>query len=181
MLTLRPLELADEAAFRRAFASFATSDPRWPFAARFDPDEPFAAFVARTRAWTRGEQLDGSVPVTYLVGVVGDDVVGRVSIRHRLNESLRRVGGHIGYDVVREHRRRGYASEMLGQAIPIARALGIEEILLTCDDDNVASQRTIAHHGGVSLDRLEVEGVTKRRYVIASPSGVRTRDRDPRD
>jgi predicted acetyltransferase len=166
VLTLRALERGDEHTFRRAYASFAASDPRWQFAHRFDPSEPFETYLARVEAWTRGEDLAGWVPMTYLVGVVLGEIVGRVSIRHVLNEQLRIVGGHIGYDVLREHRRRGYATEMLGQAIPRARALGIEDILITTDDDNVGSIRTIERHGGVLLDVAEIAGAMKRRYVI---------------
>ena len=65
-----------------------------------------------------------------------------------------------------------HATEMMRQAIPRARALGIEDILLTCDDDDVGSIRTIEHHGGVLLDVTEVAGVMKRRYAIFPPSGT---------
>jgi predicted acetyltransferase len=46
------------------------------------------------------------VPSTFLFAYVAARIVGRVSIRHALNESLARVGGHIGYVVVPEFRRR---------------------------------------------------------------------------
>lgn len=49
----------------------------------------------------------GHVPSTFLFGFEGDRIVGRVSIRHVLNDFLLRVGGHIGYAVLPEFRRRG--------------------------------------------------------------------------
>lgn len=55
----------------------------------------------------------------------------------------------IGYDVRKSARRRGHASAMLGGALPIAHALGVDPALVTCDEDNTASRRIIERHGGV--------------------------------
>jgi len=76
-----------------------------------------------------------------------------VSIRHELNEHLRDEGGHIGYAVLAPFRRRGYATEMLRQSLIIARSLGIDRVLITCDDDNAGSMKVIESCGG-RLDSL---------------------------
>ena len=109
------------------------------------------------------------VPSTFLLAFAEARVVGRVSIRHELNNFLHRLGGHIGYVVVPEFRRRGYATEILRQSLDIARdRLGLTRVLLTCDDDNVGSIRTIEKNGGV-LENV-VSGADlfkpKRRYWI---------------
>ena len=62
------------------------------------------------------------VPTTFLFAFVGPRIVGRVSIRHSLNAFLERVGGHIGYVVLQEFRRRGYATTILRLSVQIARA-----------------------------------------------------------
>jgi predicted acetyltransferase len=108
------------------------------------------------------------VPGTFLVGVVGDTIVGRLSLRHWLNDKLAAVGGHIGYGVRPSQRRRGYATEMLRRSLPLCAALGIERALVTCDVDNVGSRKVIERCGG------ELENITdnpeyavqKRRYWI---------------
>lgn len=120
----------------------------------------------------RGTNLPPNhVPTTFLFAYVRTRIVGRVSIRHALNGFLERVGGHIGYVVVPAFRRRGYATEILRQALHIAREeLGIRRVLVTCDDDNLGSIRTIEKNGG----RLEniITGPdlakAKRRYWIAT-------------
>jgi predicted acetyltransferase len=90
-----------------------------------------------------------------------------VSVRHALNEALARVGGHIGYAVRPAHRRRGYATEMLRQSLVVARSVGVQRALVTCDDDNVASARTIERCGGVLQDLVRVDGrPAKRRYWV---------------
>jgi predicted acetyltransferase len=56
---------------------------------------------------------------------------------------------------------------MLAAALPIARALGIDRVLVTCDADNVGSQRTIEKNGGA----FEDQRANKLRYWIPTDSG----------
>jgi predicted acetyltransferase len=105
---------------------------------------------------------DGYVPSTSLWWVDGEQYLGRLAIRHRLTPHLLEAGGHIGYDVRPTARRRGHATAMLRAALPVARDLGIESALLTCDADNVASRKVIEHAGGV----LEDERDGKLRFWV---------------
>ena len=115
----------------------------------------FAAFTLRLQDVARpGTQLpEGFVAMTVLWWVDGDDYLGRLSIRHELNDWLREVGGHIGYVVRPSARRRGNATAMLTGALPIAHGLGIDPALVTCDDTNVGSRRVIESNGGVFEDQ----------------------------
>ena len=99
--------------------------------------------------------------------------MGRISIHHELNDALRVEGGHIGYDTVPSVRGRGVATEMLRQALPVARALGLREVLITCDDTNAASIRVIEKNGGSLRDTraLASDRPLKRYYWIALPGG----------
>jgi len=108
------------------------------------------------------------VPETILWAVSGDDYVGRISIRHELNDNLRLMGGHIGYDTVPSFRGQGFASQMLAQALPVARDLGLKEVLLTCDDTNVASIKVIEKNGGLLKETklLATNKPAKRYYWI---------------
>lgn len=119
---------------------------------RWETDEGFAAYVAVKVAEREAVRDPDWVLCTNLWWVDAEEYVGRMSIRHELNDWLAEVGGHIGYDVRRSRRREGHATAMLAAALPIARALGIERALLTCDDDNVASRRVIERNGGVLED-----------------------------
>jgi predicted acetyltransferase len=102
------------------------------------------------------------VPQTTLWYVDGDDFLGELAIRHWLTEDLRRLGGHIGYEVRPSERRRGHATEMLRLSLPIAHQLGIDPALVTCDDTNIASRKVIEKNGGVPDEPIP----PKLRYWI---------------
>lgn len=139
----------------------------------------FGLYLASGMSWSaylrlldcqqRGTGLpDGHVPGTFLVADVAGEIVGRTSIRHRLNEFLEREGGHIGYGVLPRYRRRGHATEILRQSLIIARAAGIDRVLVTCDDNNAGSIRVIEACGGL-LDGVvpaAADGHLVRRYWI---------------
>jgi len=92
------------------------------------------------------------------------------SIRHALSEQLLRVGGHIGYAVRPQFRRRGFATAILRQSLVVAGEMGVERALVTCDDSNVGSIATIERSGGV-LDRSEEVLVqNKLHYWIPTTS-----------
>lgn len=121
----------------------------------------------RARRESPGELRAGDVPVR--VRRKGDR--RRVSIRHALTPFLERVGGHIGYVVVPEYRRQGYATAILRQSLQIARQkLGLTRVLLTCDDDNIGSIRVIEKNRGILESVVTgTNGETsKRRYWIAT-------------
>lgn len=92
--------------------------------------------------------------------------VGFLALRRSLNDFLFEQGGHIGYSIRPGRRREGHASRALRDALGEAAALGIDPVLVTCDEDNVASARTIEVNGGVYEDSR----AGKRRYWIATSS-----------
>lgn len=104
----------------------------------------------------------GFVPSTTLWWVDGEEFLGRLAIRHRLTESLRTLGGHIGYWIRPSARRRGHATAAFRAALPVAYRLGIDPVLVTCDEDNIGSRRIIEGAGG----RFESQIGLKRRYWV---------------
>ena len=137
----------------------------------------FAAFAQRLHDLSLPEtpRPAGFVPMTTLWWVEGDEYLGRLSIRHELTDWLRDFGGHIGYVVRPSARRQGHASAMLKAALPIARDLGIDPALLTCDDTNAGSRRVIQSNGGVFADqrRAKLRFWVPTRHYGALPSARR--------
>jgi predicted acetyltransferase len=123
----------------------------------------FAGFVEQRRTV---RELWG-VPVTELWYVEGSEYIGTVVIRHHLTPELERDGGHVGYHVVPRRRRRGHATRMLAKATAVCRDLGLGELLITCNQHNLASRRVIEHNGG-TLQRI-VAGQAHYRLSTAPP------------
>jgi len=123
-------------------------------------------FVEQLLAYADHDEVlpDGMVHCDYYWITDGepDEVVGFLALRHELNAFLREEGGHIGYAVRPGRRRQGYATRALGLAVRRAAELGLEQVLVTCDDDNAASRATIVANGGV----LEDVRKGKQRYWI---------------
>ena len=169
-LVLRVPTQSEEAEVLRAHR--ATSPSARNFLHYYEEGMPFRRYLQVLAEQERGEHLPADhVPSTFLFAFDGVRIVGRVAIRHALNPCLERVGGHIGYVVVPEYRRQGYATEMLKQSLEIARQrLGLTRVLVTCDEDNVGSIKTIEKNGGVLESIVSGPDGAKpnRRYWIST-------------
>ncbi len=159
--------MEDEPSFKSAIKEFLDSNDGHIFAFHWDDNCDFEEYIKLVEGWSHGKNLtEGFVPASYFVGVVDGKVVGRISLRHKLNDFLERIGGHIGYCVIPSEENKGYATEMLRQSLEVCNNLGILKVLLTCDEDNIASIKVIEKCGGI------FEGITncpelekqKRRY-----------------
>lgn len=107
------------------------------------------------------------MPATFWWIVEDGNYLGAITLRHALNDKLLEGGGHIGYGVRPSARGRGVASWALGQVLDRARARGMDRVLVTCDDDNVASRKTIERNGGELEDVRDTWLGLTRRYWIS--------------
>jgi predicted acetyltransferase len=166
-LRLRPLREDDERAFRDALTVMAAED--FTFGFGYEPGVAWADYRRRVEDHRQGRNLPaGQVPASFLVAEAGGTIVGRTSIRHELDEGLARMGGHIGYCVLPAYRRRGYATEILRQSLVVVRSIGVDRVLVFCDDTNLGSAGAIERCGG-KLDAVFVPSPgepAKRRYWI---------------
>jgi len=71
-----------------------------------------------------------------------------INIRLALNDFLRKEGGHIGYCIRPSERRKGYGTQMLRETLLFCGTIGLYDIVISCDKDNVASSGMIKKCGG---------------------------------
>ena len=111
---------------------------------------------------------EGLVPSSTYLGVREKDnyIVGMIDIRHYLNEYLTQVGGNIGYSVRKTERNKGYAKQMLKLALEKCKELKMKKILITCDEDNIASEKVILSANAKFEDIRNVDGENKKRFWI---------------
>ncbi|MBF1195702.1 MAG: GNAT family N-acetyltransferase [Fusobacterium periodonticum] len=110
----------------------------------------------------------GLVPSSTYLAVREKDnyIVGMIDIRHYLNEYLTQAGGHIGYGVRKTERNKGYAKQMLKLALEKCKELKIKKVLITCDEDNIASEKVILSANAKLEDIRNVDGENKKRFWI---------------
>lgn len=104
----------------------------------------------------------------YLAVRVSDErVVGVIDLRHHINHPILGTwGGHCGYSVRPSERGKGYAKKMLCLNVQNAKAIGIPKLLVTCNENNAASEKTILACGGVYENTIEVGESRMKRYWI---------------
>ncbi len=159
------------------------TDQIWEYRARFQESqedsggcgslldcESVEEWLAETRALSRPETCpEGRVPADLYLAVRTSDnrLVGMIDLRHHIDHPILGTwGGHIGYSVHPDERRKGYATRMLALNLENARKLGLERVMVTCDDDNLASEKTIVKNGGVYEKDVPVDGCMVKRFWI---------------
>lgn len=122
---------------------------RTPFAFGYENVANFDAYMNLLGNYRRGINLPtGHVPALFMLGEVDGTVVGRITIRMRLNEPLQRYGGHINYVVRPQFRGQGFAKAMLVAATDIARQLGLKKLLVCSSAHNLPARQVILACGG---------------------------------
>ena len=111
---------------------------------------------------------EGLVPSSTYLGIREKDnyIIGMIDIRHCLNDFLLQAGGNIGCGVRKSERKKGYAKQMIRLALEKCKELKIEKVLITCNEDNIASEKSIISCGGILEDIRTVDGKNYKRFWI---------------
>ena len=124
-------------------------------------------YLERTEDHSKGINLpDYWVQSTTYWLIANDEFVGHINIRHALNEHLKKDGGHIGYAIRPIARRKGYGFKILELALPFAKKIGLQKVLVTCDESNFASRKIIERNNGLLLDKLPGKNGPKLRFWL---------------
>ena len=139
--------------FRYCTAFRSANEPPRPYEELAFLD--FPAFIQKIKDQSHGADLpEGFIPLTHY-WLVADHthILGNSQLRHNLTPALERYGGHIGYAIHPHERGKGYGTLILALTLEKARSLGLRQVLVTCDADNLTSARVITHNGGVLEDQ----------------------------
>lgn len=167
-LILRELNFDDESAFLSGLEEWKDEDLSW-YSFVWKPGMSHHEHLKTLKDQKDKNKIaEDRVPSTMLYGFVEEKIVGRVSIRHELNDFLLERGGHIGYSVSPKFRQMGYATEMFRQALVFCKSLNLSRVLITCADENEASIKIIEHFGGILENKVWDESNSEhlRRYWL---------------
>lgn len=105
--------------------------------------------------------IDGwKVPETTFWFFEDGKPVGYGKIRHFLTDKLLEEGGNIGYSICPSVRNRGLGKEFVKNLIMESNKIGVDRLLFTIYNDNLASIKVALSNGG------RVERKTDERYYI---------------
>lgn len=144
-----------------------TGERMIPFVLRYDYSD-FNLFLNQINNLKQGIGLKENTVSSSTYWLINTDgkVVGAVNIRHKLNDRLLQIGGHIGYGIRPSMRLKGYATEILRLSLIKAKEMNISRVLLTCDKDNIGSAKTIIKNGGILDSEDCVDEIDIQRYWI---------------
>ncbi len=91
------------------------------------------------------------LPFYYYDIFLKDRFIGRISMRIG-NNFHSYYNGNIGYEIEENFRGKNYALKACKLVLPIAKSHGMNEIFLTCDENNIPSYKTIEKLGGELLE-----------------------------
>lgn len=155
--------------YRQAFLDCGDSMDGCGQLRKFENIQGYINFCSELEKSPNG--LDGFVPSTQLILVRKSDnkLVGMLDIRHYLNDYLEKFGGHIGYSILPCERKKGYAKQMLKMSLPICEEIGLTKLLLTCNESNLVSEKTILANGGIYESTIVEPGSNKviKRFWIS--------------
>lgn len=168
-LIVRRLDINDQEAFFEGLSRFSDMELSW-YTFEWKEGMSFEEHLNVLENQFQGRNLPSDrVPASMLYAFLDGKIVGRSSIRHKLNDFLLKAGGHIGYAVATPYQGQGIATEVLKQSLQYCReVLHLEQVLVTCDDDNIGSYKTIEKNNGILENRITLDGksVATRRYWI---------------
>jgi predicted acetyltransferase len=173
--TIVKLERPDvkyKTSFIAAVRESRESDTGLPDTQELDPnmlERDFAAHVQNRLRYENAAMLEPGLVVQSEFWLIDNlEYVGRIKLRHELNDYLRTFGGHIGYEIRPSRQRQGLGALMLKMVLEKARDIGLERVLITCDVENLGSRRVIEANGGELEGEFQLEFYDKpiRRYWI---------------
>lgn len=143
--------------YEQSFRTYITElkdEERYPFVLDLDASN-FNDYLRRLNEFKQGIDIpEGYVESSTFWLVCGDALLGVSNLRHRLNEQIAHVGGHVGLGIRPSARGKGLSTLLLHWTCEIAKAQGIGEspnktLHVHCYSQNEASKRMIESSGGV--------------------------------
>ena len=161
-LFLRELTLNDREAYHDFILDMGPSGEITPSSADLK-DLTFEEFLKQLEEKKHAPKTKDRVPSTlFILTDFKGYIYGAVSFRHELNSHLEDFGGHIGYGIRKSEQKKGYGTLQLKLTLDLLKSKGYDQVLVTCDEDNIGSRKVIEANGG----RLEGKIYKHDAYVL---------------
>lgn len=171
-LFLKFPEMEDKDAVLEMKDEFLEVETRLPGSGAIEKYETYERWLQKCIDAKDPEKVPaGKVPATqYLTYRKSDGrLVGMVQLRHNIDiPYLATIAGHIGDCIRPSERKKGYATEQIKLCAQKAKEMGLDKVLISCVDTNIASEKSIIKSGGVADGTAlkEETGEIFKRYWI---------------
>jgi predicted acetyltransferase len=177
-IIMKLIELTND--LKEAFLDFANDYERFGENRYLTAKNNFDEFVEKIRKGKEKENLPPKLVPGIQYFLLDDKIIiGSIRFRFYLNDKLEEEGGHIGYDVRPSERRCGYGTLMLKLILEKVEEKGLQEILITCDSDNIGSRKIIEKNGGIFINEVFIDSSEKyisRFKIILTSSKISSTD-----
>ena len=126
------------------------------------------SYLKKRVSYSEGKGLpEGWPPITMYICIESEIILGAIRVRHGTNDYIEDVIGHIGYETSPKARGNGVATAMLNW---VKDNVMEGDVIVTCDENNIASKRVIEKCGGHYLNFFysKEESRTVYRYKLES-------------
>lgn len=173
-LYLREIEKDDKKEIEKLALEFQEANDEYPFEGVSDLKKVINnSFEEYFNGLEINKHIDEIYPTyanqtTYVLADDSNHIYGLINLRHELKGKLMEVGGHIGYGIRPSERKKGYATLQLKLILDKLKELNINQALITCRENNIASKRTMEKFIGKkdTLVPSNHEGIMEYRYWI---------------
>lgn len=95
-------------------------------------------------------------------------IIGHGSIRlnSEIYNNVYEESGHIMYDVVPSKRNQGYGKVICEKLLEEENKLGLDNVIITCNINNLGSKKIIEKMGGIYINSIDINGTTIIRYTV---------------
>lgn len=171
-LEIRELEIEDNAAFQLYVADWKTDISPFKIDEVKDYEHITTENFADWQKKIRREETEVRNPAwstaTKYFAFIDEKIAGVISCRWQIEKGiLLEWGGHIGYGVAPSFRGGHLAEKMVHFALEKYRKANILRVMISADEENWASRKTIEHCGGKLENIVDIDGSLVCRYWIA--------------
>lgn len=166
MFEFREITLDDKVSYEKYIREWQAHDEDITPTAMDPSVNTFETLLAQLKE-DKHPKENGRVPATMLFYFKDNEIIGAAHIRHELNDTLKLLGGHVGYGVSPDRRGKGYATKILKNSLLFLKSLDVKKVLITCDKDNLPSAKVVLNNHGTECDsHTRSNGIVTRRFWI---------------
>ena len=123
-------------------------------------------FINKIRDWKENQNNISKVHFYPFWLMKDDKVIGFTVLKTNIevDEIWKNHGGNISYEITPSYRQKGYGTLCLHLGLQKLKELGVNDVLITCDIQNIASKKIIENNYGVLKDEIFDKYINKQEY-----------------